>query len=234
METRSHLRLRFLSSLGFLKLQPELVFVTIALLSVSWWLSPPSSMWISSSLLRLGYPVHVFILRYLKSIVEVGRVQSLNKMGPPVLVPRSRGTSSGDSLPRLSELLCPLDSFMLGHRGDWDYEQSRVTASLATLWNLYLSMLIVQIFSISCKPKVIPPQVQCKDGLEYLVDWLFKGEWVGYVTKGFGAFRVRVCSWCSCQVKKRGFSGRNQECQLRVKILTSPSSPILAILRSFT
>lgn len=77
MKARFRLLLRFLSSLGFLKLQPELVLVTIALLSVSWWLSLPSSMWISLSFLYFSYPVHVFILRHLKSVVEVGRVQSL-------------------------------------------------------------------------------------------------------------------------------------------------------------
>lgn len=100
MKPRFHLLLRFLSSLGFLKPQPELVFVTIALLSASWWLSLLSSMRISPSSLRFSYPVHAFILRHLKSVMEVGRVQSLNKMAPPVLVSWSHGTSYGVSLPQ--------------------------------------------------------------------------------------------------------------------------------------
>lgn len=89
MKPRFHLLLRFLSSLGFLKPQPELVFVTIALLSASWWLSLLFSMWISPSSLRFSYPVHAFILRHLKSVMEVGRVQSLNKMaGLSIMVTR--------------------------------------------------------------------------------------------------------------------------------------------------
>jgi hypothetical protein len=75
-------------------------------------------MWISPSLLRFSHPVHVFILRHLKSVMEVGRVQSLNKMGPLLLVSWSHGTGFGDSHPGLSELLCPLDSFIVGCRGD--------------------------------------------------------------------------------------------------------------------
>lgn len=53
MKPRFHSLLHFLSSLGFLKPQPELVFVTIALLSVSWWLS---------SLLPCGLALLCFVL----------------------------------------------------------------------------------------------------------------------------------------------------------------------------
>lgn len=118
MKSRSRLPLHFLSSLGFLKAQPELAFVIIALLSVSWWLSLPSSMWISSSFLYFGYPVHVFILRHLKSLMEVGRGQSLNKMTPPVLLSWSHGFDFGICLLLPSERLCPFDAFMLGCRGN--------------------------------------------------------------------------------------------------------------------
>lgn len=118
MKPRSCLPLHFLSSLGFLKPQPELAFITIALLSASWWLSLPSSMWISSSFLYFSYPVRVFILRHLKSVMEVGRGQSLNKMTPPVLLPWSHGFGFGICLLLPSERLCPFDAFMLGCRGN--------------------------------------------------------------------------------------------------------------------
>lgn len=77
----------------------------------------PSSMWISSSFLYFSHPVRVFILRPLKSVMEVGRVQSLNKMAPPpVLLSWSHGFGFAVRLLLPSEL-CPLDSFGLGCRG---------------------------------------------------------------------------------------------------------------------